>query len=77
MKRKRRGYNRDETKYKEIHRIERIKGAMVLRKIKETKEQWLDEECTEIEIFYSRHNVLNAHKNIKGVAGLWKKWEQE
>ncbi|XP_060523267.1 craniofacial development protein 2-like [Cylas formicarius] len=54
--------NRDTEKYREVHR-------RVLRKIKETKEQWLQEKCAEIEILQAKHDSFNLHKKIKEAAG--------
>lgn len=44
--------NKDNLKYNAIHR-------MVLRIIKEAKEQWLQEKCTDIKILQAKYDSFN------------------
>ena len=52
MEERRQHRNRDNVKYKELHR-------RVLRAIKEAKERWLQEKCVEIEILQEKHDSFN------------------
>ena len=66
MEERRQHRNRDNVKYKELHR-------RVLRAIKEAKERWLQEKCVEIEILQEKHDSFNLHRKIKEATGSYQR----
>lgn len=55
--------NVDTSKYLEIQRS-------IRRQIRKAKEQWLTNECREIEQLSSKHDSFNMHKKVKQAAGI-------
>jgi len=66
MEERRQHRNRNSEKYKEQHK-------RVLRAIKEAKERWLQDKCSEIEILQAKHDSFNLHKKIKEAAGRYQR----
>lgn len=63
----RRGYkNKDQIKYKEIHR-------QIHKEIKHAKEKWLTEQCNEIEEYQRKHDSFKEHKKIKEITHTYRK----
>lgn len=58
MEERRKYKNRDITKYREIH-------GKIKTKIRDAKEKWLSDKCTEIEQYEKRYDYHNMHKKIK------------
>ena len=65
MEKRRQYRNSDENRYRQLHNL-------VKRKIKEAKEMWLAENCSEIEQFERQYDMFNLHKKIKETAGIYR-----
>lgn len=63
MEERRRYKNRNDTKYKELHRELR-------KKIRQTKAEWFSKECTEIEMYDKNYDMFHLHKKVKEMAGI-------
>ena len=66
MEKRRQHRNRDNVKYKELHR-------RVLKAIKEAKKRWLQEKCVKIEILQEKHDSFNLHRKIKEATGSYQR----
>lgn len=55
MEERRQHRNKNNDKYKELHR-------RILHAIKEAKERWMQEKCDEMEILQAKHDTFNLHK---------------
>ena len=58
MEERRQHKNKDNQMYKRVDK-------QIKSKIKQAKEQWLKEQCAEIEEYQKRYDSFNAHKKIK------------
>jgi hypothetical protein len=54
--------------YTRLHKI-------IRRKIREAKEEWLEENCKEIEELQKKHDYFNVHRKVKEFLGLNKRSE--
>lgn len=54
-----------------LHEYKRL-NKTVQKKIKEAKEEYLAEQCTEIELLEKKFDLFNMHKKIKDMAGCYK-----
>ncbi|XP_030767667.1 uncharacterized protein LOC115891355 [Sitophilus oryzae] len=66
MRLRREAKTTENNRYKSIHRE-------IQKKVKETKEHWLNEKCTEIEQLQKVHDSFNIHKKVKEITGNYKK----
>ena len=56
--------NRNINRYREVNRE-------IRRKIRKAKEDWLAEQCSEIEAYDHKHDSFHVHKKVKEAAGLF------
>ncbi|KAF2897872.1 hypothetical protein ILUMI_08303 [Ignelater luminosus] len=48
-------------------------AIIIKKKIKQAKEQYMEDRCKEIEAFQAIHDTFNLHKRVKGLTGLSKR----
>lgn len=66
MEERRKFRNTDQTEYRNIDKN-------IRQKTKLAKENWLNEQCEEIEQLNRQHDLFNLHKKVKETAGVGKK----
>lgn len=58
--------NINQEKYTQLHH-------KIRSKIKQAKQEWLSNQCSEIEDLEAKHDSFNMHKKVKEAAGLYKR----